>query len=494
LQLIGFAAERSLPVLYAKPNCGIRAEFAAQSWLDGARMVFMNFDDQRHRPRPIERHRVSATTTNGVSIMRTTKLVFASITAVLGISTLSGCMLFRAADDIRAIAQGARIVGSTETPDSSNHPVIVGLVRDTDGEKTFVAYNFQRGRGTFEFLQKPGRYYIFAFEDSNENLKYDEGEPAYYVGAQQAPLDVAAGQRLNVGGIRLVKEIPKGVAELRAVVKRDLALTPELARPHRGTLVTWNDPRFALQVGPAGMWTPLETYKEYGAGVFFFEPYDPARLPVVFVHGNSGTAYDFKTIIEKLDRTRFQPWVFQYPSGFRLELISDFLVRTLDELQALYKFDRYAIVAHSMGGLVSRAAVNKIVKRDETPPIMLFVTISTPWEGHEAAKTGAQYSPVVLPVWLDMVPGSPYLSHLLETQLPATVPYYLIYGYEGGAGTDGTVSLRSVLKLEAQDQSVRTTGFPDDHKGILQSGEVIDRLNALLTRHAVPRKATSMSR
>jgi uncharacterized alpha/beta hydrolase family protein len=169
-------------------------------------------------------------------------------------------------------------------------------------------------------------------------------------------------------------------------------------------------------------------------------------------------------------------------------------MRTLDELQAVHKFDRYAIIAHSMGGLVSRAVVNKIVKRDATPPIMLYVTISTPWEGHEAAKAGAQYSPVVLPVWLDMVPGSPYLSNLFATELPATVPYYLIYGYVGGSGTDGTVSLRSMLKLEAQDQSVRTTGFPDDHRAVLQSGEVIDRLNELLAHHAVPRKATSMSR
>jgi hypothetical protein len=142
-----------------------------------------------------------------------------------------------------------------------------------------------------------------------------------------------------------------------------------------------------------------------------------------------------------------------------------------------------------MGGLVSRAAVNKIVKRDETPPIMLYLTISTPWEGHEAAKAGTEHSPVVLPVWLDMVPGSPYLSNLFETQLPATVPYYLIYGYVGGSGTDGTVSLSSVLKLEAQDQSVRTIGFPDNHMSILQSAEVIDRLNTLLTSHA-----TSMSR
>jgi hypothetical protein len=414
--------------------------------------------------------------------MRTTGFLVASIIVLHGIATLSGCMLFRAADDIRAFEQVARILGETETPEATNHPLIVGLVRNADGKKVFAGYHFHRGAGPFEFLVNPGRYHVFAYEDSNENLVYDEGELAYYVGAQ-APLEAAAGKQLELGRIRLVNKIPDGVAELRAVVRRDLALNPELAA-HRGTLVTWSDPRFTPGAGPAGMWTPLEAYKEYGAGVFFFEPYDPARIPVVFVHGISGTASDFKTIIEKLDRTRFQPWVFQYPSGLRLELISDFLLRTLDELQAIHKFDRYAIIAHSMGGLVSRATVNKTVERGATPPIVLYITISTPWDGHEAAKAGAQYSPVVLPVWLDMVPGSPYLSKLFRTQLPATLPYYLLYGYKGGSGSDGTVSLSSVLKIEAQDQSVRTIGFPDNHTSILQSGGVIDRLNTLLARHA----------
>jgi hypothetical protein len=60
----------------------------------------------------------------------------------------------------------------------------------------------------------------------------------------------------------------------------------------------------------------------------------------------------------------------------------------------------------------------------------------------------------------------------------------LLYGYKGGSGSDGTVSLSSVLKIEAQDQSVRTIGFPDNHTSILQSGGVIDRLNTLLARHA----------
>jgi len=48
--------------------------------------------------------------------------------------------------------------------------------------------------------------------------------------------------------------------------------------------------------------------------------------------------------------------------------------------------------------------------------------------------------------------------------------------------------------LEAHDQSVRATGFAEDHTNILQSSEAIDRLNALLARNTMPPKTTGMSR
>jgi pimeloyl-ACP methyl ester carboxylesterase len=288
--------------------------------------------------------------------------------------------------------------------------------------------------------------------------------------------------------------VPGGIAELRAAARRDLAANPDLERAHRGTLVAWDDPRFSPEAAGEGMWTPHEAFKKYGAGMFFVEPYDPARVPVVFVHGINGSARDFKTVIDNLDRSRFQAWVFQYPSGFRLELINEFLFRILEDLQVRYRFDRYAIVAHSMGGLVSRGAVNKIVARGGKQPIALYVTISTPWEGHEAAEMGTRYSPVVLPVWLDMSPGSPYLAELFRTKLPDSMPYYLFFGFRGGSGSDGTVSLKSMLDLAGQDQAVRIAGLPEDHMSILASGTLIERLNAVLARHAAPKSKAAAAR
>jgi pimeloyl-ACP methyl ester carboxylesterase len=414
--------------------------------------------------------------------MRSRRL-FLALAVALG---LAGCTLFRAADDIKEFAQAATIVGTVDAPEAATHPLVLGLFRDEDGKKSLATYYVRWGPGPFRFTVPAGRYHVFAFEDRNENLRYDEGEPVYYVGARQAPLAADAGKRLDVGRIALSTAVPEGIAEARAAARRDLAASPDLSRFHRGTIVTWDDPRFRREAAEEGMWTPLDAFEKYGAGIFFFEPYDPKRVPVVFVHGINGTAADFRTIIDSLDRTRFQAWVFQYPSGLRLNLLSDFLVRILDELRLRYSFDRYVIVAHSMGGLVSRGAVNNIVQRAGPLPIALYVTISTPWDGHEAAEMGTKYSPVVLPVWVDMSPGSAYLQSLFRKPLPDSLPYYLFFGYQGGSGTDGTVSLKSVLDLSAQDQSLRVVGFPDNHMSILSDRSVIDRLNALLARYAVP--------
>ncbi len=406
--------------------------------------------------------------------------------ALAGVGTLPGCALFRAADDIESVGQIANIAGALETPQPSRSPLIVGLIRDQGGNKSLAAYYLRRGPGPFAFRVPPGRYFVFAFEDRNENLHYEEGELAYYVGAQQAPIAAAPGMTVNIGSLLLTAAIPGGVDELRAVASRDLASSPQLELTHRGTLVDWNLPRFSAQAATEGMWTPYEAFKKYGAGLFFVEPYDPARVPVVFVHGVNGSARDFKPLIDNLDRSRFQAWVFQYPSGFRLELLSESLFRVLDEAQVRFQVNRYAIVAHSMGGLVSRGAINKIVKRGGRQPIALYVTVSTPWEGHEAAEMGTHFSPVVLPVWLDMVPGSPYLADLFRTQLPGSLPYYLFFGYRGGTGSDGTVSLKSMLDLAGQDQAMRIAGLPEDHMSILASQTLVTKLSALLAKHAAP--------
>jgi pimeloyl-ACP methyl ester carboxylesterase len=227
------------------------------------------------------------------------------------------------------------------------------------------------------------------------------------------------------------------------------------------------------------MWTPLQSVLENGAGIFFIEPYDPSRIPVVFVHGVSGTAGDFRALADALDKRRFQAWFFQYPSGARLENAARFLQTMLAEMQARHRFERYIVVAHSAGGLVSRSALMKIQKEGGLMPCT-FVTISTPWSGIESAETGTRLSPVVLPAWIDLAPGSPFARTMFDTPLRPAVSWYLFFGYAGGDGTDGAVSLKSMLRPEAQAQANDVVAFPESHRSILRSPESVRAVNERL--------------
>jgi pimeloyl-ACP methyl ester carboxylesterase len=218
---------------------------------------------------------------------------------------------------------------------------------------------------------------------------------------------------------------------------------------------------------------------ENGAGIFFIEPYDPSRIPVVFVHGVSGTAGDFRALADALDKRRFQAWFFQYPSGARLENAARFLQTMLAEMQARHRFERYIVVAHSAGGLVARSALTRIQKEGGALPCA-FVTISTPWSGIESAETGTRLSPVVLPAWIDLAPGSPFVRTMFDTPLRPSVSWYLLFGYAGGDGTDGAVSLKSMLRPVAQAQANDVLAFAESHRSILRSPESVRAVNERL--------------
>jgi len=400
--------------------------------------------------------------------------------AALVAATASSCSMYKAKGDLAEVAELATVVGTLEAPPGSTQPLVVGLFRDEAGQKSLAAYFVRYGTGPFRFIVPAGNYHLVAFEDLNGNIRFDAGEAGYYEGDRKPPTSLKAGSDVNVGSIRMeVRTVD--VTELKIAADRDLASSPELTSFHRGTVVSWDDPRFKVESGKEGMWTPLAAVATHGAGMFFLEPYDPNRIPVIFVHGMSGTARDLKELAEKLDRRRFQAWFFQYPSGIRLGIAGELLQAMLAEMRARHRYERYVVIAHSAGGLVSRSALLK-TKREGGMPPAVFLTISTPWDGHAAAEIGTKRSPVVLHSWFDMAPGSPLLRDLFSAQLDPSTSTHLLFGYVGGNGSDGTVTLKSMLRPAAQEAAVRVLGFPEDHTSILASKEVIGTVNGILAR------------
>ena len=100
------------------------------------------------------------------------------------------------------------------------------------------------------------------------------------------------------------------------------------------------------------------------------------------------------------------------------------------DLQLRHTPPRLHVFAPSMGGLVARRAV-QLLSTDDNQRLCLFITLSTPWDGHPSAASGVRDVPLDIPVWRDMAPGSPYLQRLFATPLPVHMRQWLLVSYAG---------------------------------------------------------------
>jgi len=261
-----------------------------------------------------------------------------------------------------------------------------------------------------------------------------------------------------------------------------------------GEVVSLDDPRFSPEHAKQGLWRPFDFLAEARAGIYFLEPYDPGKTPVLYVHGISGSPSDFRYLIEHLDRNRFQPWVYFYPSGAHLGAIADHLDQNVKRLQLRYGFRRLLLVAHSMGGLVARGFLLRNQTENRRTDIPLFVSISSPWGGVPFAAEGVQRVPTPIRSWIDLSPGSTYLRDLFfadpdhmtrHRALPPDTAYYLLFGFHRdrrsfGESDDESVSVASQLYPGAQQDAARLYGFDATHEGILVAPPVSQLVNQLL--------------
>jgi pimeloyl-ACP methyl ester carboxylesterase len=210
------------------------------------------------------------------------------------------------------------------------------------------------------------------------------------------------------------------------------------------------------------------------------------------VHGISGYPQQFAALIASLDHERFQPWFYFYPSGFPLDGLSLHLATLLERLQVKHGFDELAVVAHSMGGLVSRGAILKYQESTGRDDVRLFITISTPWGGDVKAEKAGE-APFELPESLaDMDPRSDYLRWIFyqdearkqHRPLPEHVEYHMMFGFRmpgsSPVANDGTVTLASETRPEAQQEAASIRAMDHGHVDILASEAVASRLNLLL--------------
>ncbi len=266
-------------------------------------------------------------------------------------------------------------------------------------------------------------------------------------------------------------------------------------KPHKlysrlaGAIVDLDDELFSEEHGSKGYWEPFSFFKELGGNIYFLEEYDPQKIPILFIHGATGTPKGWKYFVDNIDRTRFQPWFFYYGSGARIQGMSYLLLWKLENLKLKYNFEQLYITAHSMGGLVVRSFIMDHSAR--FPYVKLFVSLATPWGGDRMAEYGVKQSPGVVPCWIDMQPESPFMQSLYRTTMPETVSFYMFYGHRGSrnpfrSNNDRTIAFSSLLDRRAQAEAKMNYAFNEDHLSIMYSKAVLDQYNAIINTFSHP--------
>src|SRR5262245_56492551 len=98
-------------------------------------------------------------------------------------------------------------------------------------------------------------------------------------------------------------------------------------------------------------------------GLYFLQPYDPDRIPLVFVHGLFSTPFDWAKTINGLQadpeiRKHYQFWIFAYPTGNPILYSALRLREELAKADQLYPNHKpYVMVGHSMGGMLTHDQV-----------------------------------------------------------------------------------------------------------------------------------------
>lgn len=113
--------------------------------------------------------------------------------------------------------------------------------------------------------------------------------------------------------------------------------------------------------------TPQRVSRE--VGLHMLHPYERGKIPVVMIHGLGSSPMAWGRVVNELRgdpalRSRYQFWMYMYPTGNPFMLSAAELRRSLAEARDAVDpahsdpaYDRMVLIGHSMGGLLSKLVI-----------------------------------------------------------------------------------------------------------------------------------------
>ena len=204
------------------------------------------------------------------------------------------------------------------------------------------------------------------------------------------------------------------------------------------------------------------------------------RPLVVIVHGYGSEPEEFESLRARLRADGLATGAFAYPNDAAIALSGREFALALQEFERRYPGRRISLVAHSMGGLVSRMAIED-PDIPEVSNVDRLIMVATPNQGSHLARV-----PVSLDIWqnwldgepdtvrsvffesvldglnearVDMQPESELIARLNSQPRSPDVRYALILGTRGPATREQIDELRRlIMSRQSTNPALRVLG------------------------------------
>ena len=182
--------------------------------------------------------------------------------------------------------------------------------------------HFSRNNSFYGLNLPAGHYQLLVVSDLNHDGYYDETE---VVSGRPGTLQLETRPAKVLGDFAIDLDTPfilSSTIGFHLDVKKSEALVESLFFP-KGSIRSLDDEIFSKRMTTLGMYEPAAFLEEAPMMFYALEEDLGYKVPVVFVHGIDGSARDFADIVAKLDRRRYRPLFFFYPSGNDLSQLSE---------------------------------------------------------------------------------------------------------------------------------------------------------------------------